>query len=344
MSVPRLATVADLTDGACLGEIVGPIATIERAPLAGGGLSGSSHERITARLLHGSSRDLVLKTVVPSASWTAYRTGDGVGREALVLDEAALQGIWEVAACPYLAHAIEPGQFGLLMDDLTPWLLHPGCRLSIEQENAFLRALASLHARFWESDAIASSWLAPLPVRFSILGPGAGEEELRRHPGHPLFELVARGWQLALARVPPSLRDLLLTPAEEIAARFAGLPATLLHGDVKTGNCAFLSGGEIALFDWATPGPGPATIDLFYYLAVDASRHAGSKDAIVGRYRSYLEVRLGRRVSEGVWRRLEEAGAAAATRMLLWRMALDLERGADGAEQEWRWWLERNLL
>jgi hypothetical protein len=260
----------------------------------------------------------VLKAVVPVESWTASRSGDTTGREAQVLAEPRLAGIWAGIACPYLAYATESGRIALLMNDLSPWLLPPNRRLSIEQEDAFLCALAGFHARLWQSDALALPWLAPLSNRFSILAPGAAEEELRRNPEHELFTAIARGWELALSRVSAPVRDLLLAPAGEIAGRYAGLPATLLHGDAKTGNCAFLPDGRIAFFDWATPGPGPATIDLYYFLAVDAARHARAKDAIIDAYRSHLLRALGGAIPANDWDRLQHAGVAAAARMLLW--------------------------
>jgi hypothetical protein len=339
VSIVRLPAVSNLTDPASLQGVTGAIVDLEQAPLPAAGLSGASLTRVAAHLQNGQRRHLMLKLVVPAESWTAFRSGDATGREALVLAEPALQRIWDGIACPYLAYAIEPGRIGLLMDDLSPWLLAPGLRLSMAQEDTFLHTLAAHHARFWQADALALPWLAPLPVRFSILGPGAGEEEQHRRPGHPLFEAVARGWELALAQTPSSARDLLLQPAEELAARHTGLPSTLLHGDAKAGNCAFLPGGGIALFDWATPGPGPATVDLYYFLAVDAAHHARPKDAIIAAYRRELETALGAPVSETLWERLQRAGAVAAARMLLWSKALALASGDPGAEAAWNWWL-----
>jgi hypothetical protein len=259
----------------------------------------------------------------------------------LILGEPALYDVWDCIASPYIAFALEREKIGLLMDDLAPWLHPPNRRLSIAQEDTFLRALAGLHARFWRAEALALPWLAPLSVRFSILAPGAVEQELQRHPGHPLFRAVARGWELALGRVAPPIWDLLLAPAEELAARFVELPATLLHGDAKSGNCAFLPEDRIALFDWATPGSGPATIDLYYFLAVDAARHARSRDAIVASYRRHLQSALGHTIPDGDWKRFQQAGIAAAARMLLWSMALALERGEPGAESDWSWWMRR---
>jgi hypothetical protein len=320
---------------------MGPIAVVERSPLSASGLSSSSLERLTLIRPDGGRRDLILKTVVPTESWTAYRSGDRIGREALVLAEPVLAPVWEVITCPYLAYAVEPARIGLLMDDLGAYLQPAERRLSPEREDAFLHGLAALHARFWQSDSIDLSWLAPLSVRFSILAPGAADEELCRHPDHPLFRAVERGWELTLARVPPIVRRLLLLPAEEAASHYHYLPQTLLHGDAKTGNCAFLPDGKITVFDWATPGPGPATLDLYYFLAVDARRQVSSKEAIIATYRRHLEVELGRTLPESIWDAMRHAGIHGAARMLLWSKALALERSDPGARADWDWWIER---
>jgi hypothetical protein len=102
----------------------------------------------------------VLKQTRLNRDWTACRTGDDRGREALLLMETTLAPMWEIVACPYVALAIEPGEIGLLMRDLTPDLL-PDRRepLSEPQERALLGALTRLHARFWRTRVDGIDWL-----------------------------------------------------------------------------------------------------------------------------------------------------------------------------------------
>src|SRR5205807_2503214 len=112
-------------------------------------------------------------------------------------------GVWDMFDCPYRAFSMQPEEIGLLMDDLTPCLAPDlDQALEAEQEDALLRALALLHARFWESDVLDLPWLATTEHRLAILGPESAEEELRRPDAHPLFSLVQHGWQIALALVP----------------------------------------------------------------------------------------------------------------------------------------------
>jgi aminoglycoside phosphotransferase (APT) family kinase protein len=114
-----------------------------------------------------------------------------------------------------------------------------------------------------------------------------------------------------------------------------------LHGDVKVANFAILAGGHVSAFDWAMAGTGPCTIDLGWYLAVNASRLTGPKDQIVRRYRTLLETALGNPLPDSVWRSLESVAIVCGARMLLWSKALALDVERPGAREEWTWWVDR---
>jgi hypothetical protein len=338
----RLSGIRDLSNPHSLRALLGPIDGIERSRLQTGGFSAARHERLTVRLAGGESRRFVLKRVRPASDWTAYRTGDVAGREAALLAESALDGVWEVFDCPYLAFALENGEMGLLLEDLDDYLLHDPARpLTARQEDALLRSLATLHAHYWCSSALQLPWLAPPARRFSVLGPGAAEEELRRPKPHPVFEMVDRGWRIALPALPQPVRTLVLTPADELANRYAALPPTLLHGDAKIGNFALLPTGRLSAFDWTGMGFGPATIDLGYYLAVTGARLARPKEQVVDHYRDFLEQGLRTSLSSEQWDGLRSVAVLGGALMLLWSKALALESGALGAEAEWIWWVHQ---
>lgn len=332
--------IDDLSSSEGLEAIVGLVRSIERVPLATVGFSQARHERLTVHRFDGSDLRFVLKQFSLTSSWTAYRTGDAIGREAALLTEPALAGVWQAFRNPYRAFAVEGDEVGLLMTDLTDVLLpDAGPSLDRIQEDAFLGSLAALHARFWESDALRTAWLAPLSVRFHILHPTSGSEEMKRTAVAPVFALVRRGWEIALQTVPASIAVWLQQPAEEIAQSFSHLPRTLLHGDTKVANFGFHPGGAVTAFDWATMGRGPATIDLGYCLAINAAKLGRDKESVISRYRSLLQAGLGRPVLEPVWQDMVTAAVAAGAGMLLWSKALALDDGVPGAAAEWNWWV-----
>ena len=122
-SAPRLPDPATLAEPATLERVLGAVAEVSASPLATPGYSGSTHMRLAVRLTDGGTRNLVLKRTRVADDWLSARTGDRIGREAQVLGEPALAGVWSAFASPYFAWSAADGQVALLMEDLSAWLL-----------------------------------------------------------------------------------------------------------------------------------------------------------------------------------------------------------------------------
>jgi hypothetical protein len=322
---------------------MGPIRSLDRSSLSTVGFTRANHELLTITLSTGEQRRLVLKRVRLSADWTARRTSDHIGREAALLGEGRLAGVWQSFDCPYRAFARENGEIALLMDDLSPFLF-PDQRvpLRVEEEERLLHALAEMHARYWTSEALSLPWLA-LPHHFAgLLDLMSAEREgdLDLLPS-ALHERVGQGWIAARKRLPERLFNALRIPASELARAWDNLPQTLLHGDVKIANFALMPAGRVAAFDWAMVGAGPATLDIGWYLAVNASRLAHPKEQVMSRYRTLLSERLDNTLADSLWMALENAGVICGARMLLWSKALAMESDGPGARAEWHWWVSR---
>src|SRR5262252_1723079 len=101
----RLPSIDALSDPEALAAVFGPVASIERSPLVtlGYTYTGNTLEKLDLRLESGGRQTLVLKRTPTTLNWVAWRSGDAVGREAALLAEPALIGIWEVLECPYHA-------------------------------------------------------------------------------------------------------------------------------------------------------------------------------------------------------------------------------------------------
>ena len=156
----RLPTIDALSNPDALAAVVGPVASIERSPLVtlGYTYTGNTLERLDLRLASGGRRTLVLKRTM--LNWVARRSGDAVGREAALLAEPALTGVWEVLGCPYRAFAAHGGDAGLLMDDLSDHLL-PDIDEPNRVADETLLPPGRIPCRYWESECCAS-WLAHL--------------------------------------------------------------------------------------------------------------------------------------------------------------------------------------
>ena len=271
------------------------------------------------------------------------RSGDPHGRATALLAEPRLAGIWDAFACPYVAFAIGKDEVVLLMDDLTPHLF-PAVREPIDErdEECLLRALARMHARFWGSPVLDLPWLAGPETHAGLIDACCAAEPRQYSVlADAVRENITRGWAAALRRLPATLDELIRVPACELSWLWSGLPRTLLHGDAKVGNMARLPDGRVAAFDWALVAAGPPTLDLGWYLAVNAMRLARSKEHARRRYRALLDEARGEALSDACWQRLVQAGVVIGARMLLWSKALALEADRPGAGAEWAWWIER---
>jgi hypothetical protein len=340
--IPRLSSVEALVDASGLGSVLGPVVSIAREPLKTSGRSGAHHERLEVGLRSGERLTLVLKRNRWLDDWEARRTGDAVGREAAVLADPDLNGIWSAFRCPFRAFASADGEFGLLMDDLTAHLSPPGDEpISEAAEDALLGALAALHARYWESSVLARDWLLTPSQAITAYGPNAPDEEAQRGAPEPLFEWVRQGWEIMRARLPEPLLALLSDPRETLAHACAGLPRTLLHGNTRVGNFAYYPDGGVAAFDWAEAGVAPPTLDIGWYLIINARRRARPANVILARYRGLLERSLGAPLSDVLWEQMVSAALLYGAGMLLWDRALDLDDGLPGASEEWEWWIEQ---
>jgi hypothetical protein len=317
--------------------------SVLQEPLSTVGFSGASHRRLVAELSSGETRRFVLKLCDPEREWTARRTGDRVGREWSLLAERALDAVWDTFVTPFVAFAVENGKSGLLMEDLGPHVF-PDVRepIALGDEDALLSALARLHARFWESSTLSISWLGRASSTSGIVVPAVLDDAAALALMPPaLRERLRVGWAAALARVSPRAERVLRLPPRALQDVWADLPQTLVHGDVKVANFARLPDRGVTAFDWALIGAGPPTTDLGWYLAVNASRLARTKEAVIARYRELLERELGHRVEHTLWARLEDVAVIYGARTMLWSKGAQLSAGAERAQAEWQWWVTR---
>ena len=335
-----------LADPAALSRILGPVAKVEREPppVDPTGYSSSSHEILIAVLQNGTRLRLRLKRTHIGDDWLArLMRAAPPGREVLLLGEASLLPVWSFFARAHVAYAVEGSEVGLLMEDHSDRLL-PDVREPIPRatEEALLRGIASLHARFWEAPQLSLPWLARPEWYADILGPSqAGDDEALQGAPQSIRDGVARGWREALQLLPPEVVAKLTLPADQVWKSWSDLPKTLIHGDTKVANFAFLADGRVAAFDWTNLGAAPSTLDLGWYLAVNSTRLTRSKDELIARYRELLEQRLGRGLEPELWDRLLDAGIFSGARKLLWSKAVGLREGTEFRRDDWAWWVER---
>jgi hypothetical protein len=336
----RFATIADLTDPNSLSQVAGPVTTVQVTPFIAIGFSGSALYRVQAVMSNGSTKNFVLKQTQLKDDWLSQRTNDRIGREAALLDEKDLHPVWTKIANPYVAFAQEKDSTGLLMDDLSPYLF-PDIREPIElaAENIIIDTIASVHALFWDSPVIKNiSWLNTPAGYLGLLRPGIHTQDEFCPPPDKIRTNINQGWELALELVSPAVRNYLCRPVDEIFQPWKNLPATLLHGDLKIANMAIVPGNRLALFDWPLAGCAPSAIELGWYIAVNATRLACTKEEFLNKYRSRLQAHLKQAIDEKIWEHMIKLAIVSGAMMMLWSKALGRSRtGTD----EWDWWNNR---
>lgn len=336
----RSDSIAGLTNPKLLSKIVGPITKIEKTILPAVGYSGSVLQRVEIILQTGIRRSFILKSTQIESDWLSQRAKDQVGREAALLGESSLSEIWTSIHCPYIAYAKENGVIALLMEDFSNFLF-PDIREAIAtlSEDLILNSIALLHASFWESSEIKKmDWLVHPCNYLEVFAAGKHESDQHAPPPVKIGSSIKEGWNIALRLLPAEIANMLTRPAKEIFKPWSALPVTLLHGDAKIANMAVLPSGKLVMFDWTYVGRGPCGMELGWYIAVNSTRLARSKDDLIRKYRSTLEYHLKRTISEKIWSKMFELAIVTGSRMMLWNKALSFQEGSQRAKDEWAWW------
>jgi hypothetical protein len=295
--------------------------------------SGANFERVT---IDGEPH--VVKYLHVDDDWIMRATGDLTCRPLTVWRSGILDRL-----PPCIDHAMVGAAGGLgrngwgaalLMRDMSRWLVPEGDgAVPLDQHLRFLEHMASMHASFWGwHDTIG---LTPDLHRFTEFSRHIMIPEEERGWPEPVPRLVVEGWA-HYPSVAPAVADAVLALTADptpLADALRACPRTFLHGDWKMGNLGSGPDGTTVLLDWAVPGEGCPTLELAWYLALNAARLPQSKEDSAAAYRAGLE-------SSGIptgpwWDRALDLGLLAGSVWFGWEKALG------GAGPELTWWVER---
>ncbi len=339
MDLPQqLVTSEDITNPLILQSLFEKEApeTIQR--IETGGYSGAIFFEVR---LNAQER-LILKIVDLNDDWFSYRTQDTIGREGQVLTEPTLSEVHRIFYSPYKTIIRQGHRLGFLMEDLTTGLF-PNKKKPLPKvdQNLMIERLAALHAHYWEDQRLSKlSWLMNIDNTIYQMGP-LDHVPYEGGSARNVQDQIKAGWEAAEALLSKPLKKALWQKSEEITRHWKHLPKTLIHGDTKVANFAKASDGRLCLFDWAFAGFAPCTFELGWFISVNASRLADSKEQVIAGYREALEKHLGRKIEDQLWHKMEEAGMVCGVLMLLWSKALGVVNGREGGQQEWDWWIDR---
>jgi hypothetical protein len=305
----------------------------ERVPLVQtDGKSGSTIERVVI-----DGERYVLKVMHPDLDWIARVIGD-IGCWPARLWTAGL--LDEVP--PEIDHAVVAVTLGLgrngwggalLMRDVSEWLLPEGdATVPLEVHLGLLDHMAALHARFWGfRDTFG---LLPLGQRYTFFSSGMVDVERARGFPQAVPRIADEGWRRFSALDDPVARRVwaLHGDSAPLVAALEATPQTFVQGDWKMGNLGRHPDGRTILLDWAYPGEAPPTVELAWYLALNAARLPHAKEDAAEAYRGALERRGV--ATAGWWDRQLALALLGGLVLFGWEKVL-------GAEDELGWWLAR---
>jgi hypothetical protein len=248
------------------------------------GKSGVPIERVVI-----AGKRYIAKHMEVAGDWLARATGD-LGMRQLLLWETGMYQRMPSCIDPVVVAAARDGRRGvLLMHDVGEHLVPEGDDpIPLEQHLRFLNHLAALHTAFWGWDDPIG--LTTDGLRYAMFGPCVVQVETG-FGDSPIPPLIGRGHELLRAAGTRGARIALalLDDPDPLLAALACTPHTFLHGDTKMGNLGSLPDGRTIAIDWAYAGPGEATAEITWYLAINAARLPHSKEDTIAAYRAALE-------------------------------------------------------
>jgi hypothetical protein len=303
---------------------------LERVPISDGvGKSGAALERVVL----ADGRRVVVKRFDPASDLVMQATADDHGREVDMLLAGVFDRLPTLVGHAALGGWFEDGLGVLVMRDLGDAVFGWDDRLSARQCDALLEGIVALHRRF-QGDPPAG--LTPLAPLVGLFEPG----RMQQYAGNPLVEAVLRGWKHWPSVVPDELGARILALAEDTTPLRVALeqqPATMVHGDLSTVNCAF-EDGRLTLIDWGLAAAAPGALDIGRFWAGCAQVVDMSPDDFLAAYR--------RAAGDLYDERATRLSLLAALVWLGWNKALDIAEHPDPVVRERElaalpWWLDR---
>ena len=197
-----------------------------------------------------------------------YAAASARGRSVVLMEDLALRG----------------ARFGDVAGSCTP-----------DEARAVARALARVHAAFWESPRFTTDLavFAPPAARSVTWGPQTWR----------LLAAVPRRYDDLVPQGVRAEAHMLRRRRRAVAEVMRELPLTLVHGDTHRGNICFV-GDRPILFDWQVAAQGPGVKDLAYFTvtSLDTDVRRRIEQDLLAEYLEALQAHGGPRLArEPIW-------------------------------------------
>jgi hypothetical protein len=322
-------------------------------PFPNDGWSGA-----TLTLLDLGSERFVLKRDSLASDWIAKATADGpVLREAWF----AAHGppLPHPIRAPYLGVGVDGEGYGILMPDLTGTLFDWDAPISVEALDQVLGGLATLHTyAFDEALTRGGAYWCPLRERVTLICRASLERAGAARDA--VADRILPGWDAFDRRAPAAARELINALGDDpqpLLDALAGLPSTLIHGDLKLANVGIEPDGTIDLVDWQMVSVAPVAVELGWFLVSNVASLPLTPTDVLVRYGSKLGNAISDNEGDHGWVGLDptddwpqQVDCAILVGLLLrgWRKGADAEASLMLASEvsavdDLAWWCDRAI-
>ena len=274
-----------------------------------GGLAGGQFSYVET-----DTRRLVLKRMSHASDWLMFASNDLRGRAVTLWQYGLLDELRPHLEHKIIACAHDDAGWAILMEDLTEGLFGGWeNQASLKLLRIFLDRMAKLHATFWDDPRLHDPrlGLCDSAMRLDVTSLTLAQN----HPGDQrgvIPDWIREGWKIMESSLDQDvfvqLRQLRDDPQPLLDA-MDRYPYTLVHGDYRNANLAYLKPDQAVAFDWQMAARSLMTVDLAWftdqwnYLLDDKG-----KAKLQSYYRKRLETYLGRRFEDTVWQPMVELG------------------------------------
>lgn len=326
------------------------------APFETNGWSSTEAQFLGVNGCNGEEPRYIIKRLRRDKDWVMAATDDRHWRSITVWQLGLLDHLPEEIAHGVIACSADEDGYAILMHNVSQDLLPEDQPVS-ETDNAFiLKAMAALHAAFWENSLLENHKLNLCKPEdfFTHTSPEKARQIAQTNPSFVL-EMIIEGRRLIPkfvdADIAELMNDLVHDPAP-LCTALARYPQTLVHSDVRKANLGLEHGKHprLIMLDWARQTPTVPAVDLVYYLVTSSSAQLPiSFEQSIDFYKQRLVQRLGDRFDESWWRpQLELSLLGTFSTMACFKAWFaehsddELSRMRDKADLEW--WAEQARL
>jgi len=283
-----------------------PVTRVNCQPMNGhSGLAGGQLSYVDT-----NAGRLVLKRMSIDFDWIMFASADEQCRAVRLWQYGLLDQLRPHLEHKTVACSRDDNGWAILMHDLTGHVFTWDKPMAPELVQAFLDALARLHATFWNDPCLHDPHLglcdsAKLLDQSSL--PMA-----QKHTNSSMGVIpdwVRGGWEVMEELLDPDAFTHLKNLIEDPQPLFEALsrhPYTLLHGDYRSENLAHPD--RPVAFDWQEAARSLMTIDLAWFAKQGFVQAAMGQAQAIGLYRNCLEMYLNRRFDDPEWRAMVDLG------------------------------------